>query len=276
MRTVRYDNQTVSQIEYLEFIIRNLNIEILVHGRTRLSSDWLHDDITSPFHRLYFILGGEGLVYNSKESLPLLPGGIYFIPAHSTWSYRCEDSMDQFFVHFKVTLMEGVDVFEDCSRALKLDWPENRIRTSISSLEQKDLSGIVNFKSLLFEIISNLIVISAVDMIPRIHQIQKYKELFQYINCNISGELKVTEIVEAMKKSHSALYKSLKADTGFSIKNYIDKKLLDTSREHLLLTDSSIKEIADQLGFRDQYYFSRFFRKHSGLPPSAYRSRNRM
>jgi AraC family transcriptional activator of pobA len=79
-----------------------------------------------------------------------------------------------------------------------------------------------------------------------------------------------------MKKSHSALYKKLKADTGVSIKNCIDKKLLDNAREHLLLSGLSIKEIAAVTGFRDQYYFSRFFRKHTGMSPTDYRKRNSM
>lgn len=276
MKTVRYDNQTVSQIEYLDFITSNLNLEILVHGHADLSRDWMHDNITSPFHRLYFILGGEGLIFNEEESIPLLSGGIYFIPAHSTWSYRCSTHMDQFFLHFKVGLMEGVDIFENFSRALTINWQKDRILSTVRSIEKENLTDIIRFKSFLLEIISNLIILGGINLIPQIHRALKYQDLFQFISCNISGELKVAEVVAAMKKSHSALYKELKTETGFSIKNIIDKKLLDISREYLLLSGLSIKEIAGELGFRDQYYFSRFFRKHSGMSPSGYRSRNSM
>ena len=31
------------------------------------------------------------------------------------------------------------------------------------------------------------------------------------------------------------------------------------------------KEIAEKLGFTNEYYFSRFFRKHLGVPPLTYR-----
>jgi AraC-like DNA-binding protein len=35
--------------------------------------------------------------------------------------------------------------------------------------------------------------------------------------------------------------------------------------------DASIKEVAYSLGFEDQYYFSRFFKKKTGVAPSAWR-----
>jgi len=36
-------------------------------------------------------------------------------------------------------------------------------------------------------------------------------------------------------------------------------------------TDLSVQEIAYQLHFPDQSYLGRFFRKHTGLSPTAYR-----
>jgi AraC-like DNA-binding protein len=48
---------------------------------------------------------------------------------------------------------------------------------------------------------------------------------------------------------------------------------LKTTRacELLKTTDLTIEEVANQLGFEDSFYFSRFFRKHHNLPPSRYR-----
>ena len=51
---------------------------------------------------------------------------------------------------------------------------------------------------------------------------------------------------------------------------YLDSMLMQRARE-LLLTDQSIAEIAEQLDFCDQFYFSRFFRQRQGETPSRYR-----
>ena len=43
------------------------------------------------------------------------------------------------------------------------------------------------------------------------------------------------------------------------------------ARRELYLTDRSVKEIGLDLGFEDAYYFSRFFKKVSGVAPEIYR-----
>jgi len=39
------------------------------------------------------------------------------------------------------------------------------------------------------------------------------------------------------------------------------------------MTGKPIKEIARNLGYEDEYYFSRLFKANTGVPPQAYRDR---
>lgn len=64
----------------------------------------------------------------------------------------------------------------------------------------------------------------------------------------------------------------LKDAFGFSI-NALSQQLLTLEAKRALYNGvHSIKEIAYQLGFSDQSYFSRFFRKHTGISPEKFRS----
>jgi AraC family transcriptional activator of pobA len=49
-----------------------------------------------------------------------------------------------------------------------------------------------------------------------------------------------------------------------------DRLILEAKRE-LIYTTLTVNEIAYDLGFRDPAYFSRFFRKRTGVPPSRFR-----
>lgn len=71
-----------------------------------------------------------------------------------------------------------------------------------------------------------------------------------------------------MNMSVSSLTKCFKVDMNCTLKGYINANLIQKSKENLLLKDLSIKEIAFQLGFTDEFYFSRFFKKQTGLPPN--------
>lgn len=51
----------------------------------------------------------------------------------------------------------------------------------------------------------------------------------------------------------------------------IVEKLILKAKWELLHTNTQIKTIASDLGFQDEYYFSRFFKKHIGLSPKHFR-----
>lgn len=51
----------------------------------------------------------------------------------------------------------------------------------------------------------------------------------------------------------------------------IIEKLIAKAKWELLHTNTQIKIIASDLGFKDEYYFSRFFKKHIGLSPKHFR-----
>ena len=47
------------------------------------------------------------------------------------------------------------------------------------------------------------------------------------------------------------------------------------AKRRLVESDDSVKEIAEQIGYSDQFHFSRDFKRSTGLPPSSWRQRER-
>ena len=94
-------------------------------------------------------------------------------------------------------------------------------------------------------------------------------------------------IEEHYKTKHSAsdyadmLHVSPKA-LGKIAKNYFNKTLTDLIAERIIieakrelyLTKKPVKEIAANLGYQDEYYFSRFFKNQIGISPSEFKERN--
>lgn len=56
-----------------------------------------------------------------------------------------------------------------------------------------------------------------------------------------------------------------------SMQEYIQKVKIDRAKEELGRTDLSIKEIAHRLGFEDEKYFMKVFRKHQQMTPTEFR-----
>ena len=61
--------------------------------------------------------------------------------------------------------------------------------------------------------------------------------------------------------------------TGKSVKKFILSIKIDRAMELLRETDMPVREIAEAVGYSDQNYFSRMFRREVGVSPSKYRRR---
>jgi YesN/AraC family two-component response regulator len=56
-----------------------------------------------------------------------------------------------------------------------------------------------------------------------------------------------------------------------TLTNLITERIIIEAKRELFLTNKSIKEVAYELGYDDEYYFSRFFKKNANISPQLYR-----
>ena len=56
-----------------------------------------------------------------------------------------------------------------------------------------------------------------------------------------------------------------------SISSIINERIITEAKRELYLTNKAIKEIAYELGYQDEYYFSRFFKVNTKVSPQKYR-----
>ena len=66
----------------------------------------------------------------------------------------------------------------------------------------------------------------------------------------------------------------MKRETGKSAVRYVTVVKMERARKLLVDSDLRIGEIADKLGFEDIDYFSKVFRKTTGISPREYRRKN--
>lgn len=67
--------------------------------------------------------------------------------------------------------------------------------------------------------------------------------------------------------------KKVKSYYGKSPSKLIRERLTLEAKKLLHLTYKSIKEIASDLGFKDEFYFSRYFKKEAGVSPKTFREK---
>ena len=100
---------------------------------------------------------------------------------------------------------------------------------------------------------------------------EELRRLVAHIDANYMRSLTVTDLAGTIHRSRSHVLKLFKNHYGMSAKAFIIKKQLGEACEQLLSTTKSIAEIGQAVGISDPYHFSKLFRRHTRLSPTAYR-----
>lgn len=100
------------------------------------------------------------------------------------------------------------------------------------------------------------------------------KTFKQMLRRNFKTIKKPSEFAERMNIATSYLNDTVKLVTGFSVTYYIQQELMREAQRLLSYSERSVKEIASILGFEDEKYFNRLFRKVMGISPGAFKKKN--
>lgn len=96
----------------------------------------------------------------------------------------------------------------------------------------------------------------------------KFKEL---VFSNIKDKHLVSDYAFLLNISPNHLNKTVKAVTSKSPTKWIDEAIVAEAKVLLCQSDFAISEVALEVGFEDQSYFTRLFKKYEGITPSEFR-----
>jgi AraC family transcriptional regulator, transcriptional activator of pobA len=100
---------------------------------------------------------------------------------------------------------------------------------------------------------------------------ERFEEFLELLDKHIATHKQVSQYKDLMNLSAYQLNEITKSCIGKTASELINEHILLEAKRYLLATPNQVKDIADQLGFEDTSYFIRFFKKHIGHSPEAFR-----
>lgn len=105
----------------------------------------------------------------------------------------------------------------------------------------------------------------------RTSQFHSIRETLEYLRQNLDQRLSLDDMAHHARLSKSHFLRLFKEQTGYSPVDYFIHLKLQHACMLLSVTHQTIREISLAVGYDDQYYFSRIFKKVVGVSPSKYR-----
>lgn len=108
------------------------------------------------------------------------------------------------------------------------------------------------------------------------HATKHYSSVIQrtitYIDTDLSADLSLRALAAIQKVNPSYLSSLFKRETGETLTEHVNKKRVSHAMQLLQSTKLQISSIAQHCGISDVNYFSKLFKKYTGLTPREFRA----
>jgi len=109
---------------------------------------------------------------------------------------------------------------------------------------------------------------SDIDLHPRQKILKKVQD---FIQRNYQHQVRLEDIAKICCLTPNYLCSLFREETGLTLHQYLFKIRMEKAKQFLENSDLSIKQVSYKVGYKDPNYFSRTFKKNTGLPPTRYR-----
>ncbi len=267
------DDNNIVRSRFLTRGVNALNLEILDHGYFYGDENWNQFGILSPFARLYFMAKDYGWIETEHSSIDLKPGQMYIIPPFVKVNLRTNHRLEKFYVHVNCHY-GGLDLLEGMKDCAVLPLENTELERLLAYYEGQTLQDLLFFKSEIYKIVGQFVQAFWPNLHERLRVAEKYKHVHAYINQHLKFNLNYKQVALDCGQSPDVLRQHYVQETGVTLARYIQGLILQKAALELLNSTASIKEIAAGLGFNDEFYFSRFFKKRMQYSPREYRRIN--
>lgn len=285
--------------EHMGNTIDNVRFNFLYIDTYSFGKNWIFAETVIPYNMLRFIKSGKGTFFIDDEEIEVEKGQIVYISKGSKLScYAQTDKFSFVSIRFTTTVFfEGGDFLSDyygVPKCLSCAECEKYFDLIYECVKKEDSARMYFIRGYLELLIGTLI--SCVEKNPELQEnicktseeynlkrIQKkIKKIKNEIDPRIQGVIdyillhpaekytpqRMADMANLSKQRFSSLFKK---QVGKSPMVYIKELKMTTAARKLLVSSSSVSDIAYEVGYEDPNYFIREFKTCFGYTPNQYR-----
>lgn len=265
----------------LRHLLANVQVHLAFVNYTKVNMRWRQLNFVPDFNRFYYIREGEGCLEIDGVAYYPKPGQLYVMPAGVKQSYYAtsDNAFGKYWCHFTAKI-GGTDLFRLIDVPYGIDVEDGERLTGlferlIGSYESGAFSAVLLQKATLLEIVSLFLeaaVLNRDSLRPAEEDggIQNLNRVLKYIELHLHENVTVQQLADLVHFHPNYLIRQFRERIGVTPIQYVQRLKMETAKTLLTATDEPVSAIAGRVGM-EMYYFSRTFKKHTGLAPSEYR-----
>ncbi|MDN4068580.1 AraC family transcriptional regulator [Paenibacillus vini] len=233
---------------------------------------------------LIILLEGEASMERNEQVTRMAKGTACFCPPNSTFGIRAVSGANVSIAVFQFSvfqtgdssdhaLCEGVPAGIFPEGMIGLASAEDRVHHWAFSIYQnsrhqkllKQWRAQVDFQEMLYEILE-----TSGQSFNNQDKTRILEKTRIYMEEHYGEDLTTEQLAGIAELSPKYFAEVFKKTYGSGVMEFLTQIRMNKAKQLMLGTDRLLREVAHQVGYRDEFYFSRKFKKEFGLSPSAY------
>lgn len=264
---------------YYSPMLENIGLNIYNTGYQRCIGGHSWGPGIRDYYLMHLVTSGKGIFTVNDTSFEISEGDAFIIKPNTLVSYVADenDPWEYYWVGFNgadASRLVELTSFEQDNPILKFSEQETalikksllNIYSNFGTTAEQEIMTV----SRLFEVFSLIIKFSPKKREDSSLARNYIKDAVKFIARNFSDNIDVEDIANHVGLSRSHLYRIFMKHLFLSPNECLTQYRINEACKLIRSTSLSIGEIANSVGFDDQLYFSRVFKKQKGVPPSKY------
>lgn len=254
-------------------------------GHYQCDKSFFEDSYYKQNFYIIYVVSGKGHILSNGEKVTLTPGQLAFVNLSKPYKYypQSNEPWEIKWIYFGGKDAEWYyNMLTGSSRFLFNLSDDSRIPDFLGDIfylyEKKDPYLEIRTSCIITNLLTELYVESIKNRGNENSSNFEYpnpvKTVIEIIEQNYFRKITLEELSSITFLSPYYLLRLFKRYTGYTPGEYMNKYRLDFSKSLLLEPEMTIEQTALNLGFNTHSYFSKMFKKSSGLTPKQFRKNN--
>lgn len=259
-------------------LINHLDLNILVGGVATKDNHYIiHPFSADPFFRFYYVVNGKVNLIFSDGKCSLKPGMMYLIPANQPFRYSVASNFTHYWLHFCSSQLEKISHFQHVAELKAPAGMDSQMKNLIRYAKIGDgVEALLGADVILRNILLLFLVSMPKGDFEKINKLGQYSHVIEYINRNVKKNLMVKDLAKIAGMNYNDFSAGFHSTFGITPKQYICKRRIDIAKNLLLSSDMNIKQVSEYVGYDNEFFFYRLFKKYTRQTPKYYRNNNYM
>ena len=201
----------------------------------------------------------------------MLQGNAYFIPCRHEIDQHQTEALHFVSFQFNLDLFYGFDIMSKFPECRVIPSPELIVEAQQLVKSPNAAATLCGINTLIYRLCYGWLEEKPEILQQDMKYRSQYAELLDFVEMRGDSLTTVAMLAEMSGMRQDVFSRKFTREMGLPPKDFITRTLVRKASLLLGRSGMPIKDVAEQLHFNSEFYFSRFFKQHTGMSPREYR-----